>query len=71
MLSSNSDYIFKEKGKGKHCLAGMGTVLTRYLIITHFRKNSYVSLSVTDWGVAYPRPTGFELSILDYFDQQK
>lgn len=30
MLSSNSDYIFKEKGKGKHCLAGMGTILTRY-----------------------------------------
>lgn len=30
MLSSNGDYIFKEKGKGKHCLAGMGTILTGY-----------------------------------------
>lgn len=40
MLSSNSDYIFKKGGKGKHWPAGMGTILTRYFIITHFRKKT-------------------------------
>lgn len=40
MLSSNRDYIFKERGEGKHWLAGMGTALEPDIleIITHFRK---------------------------------